>query len=154
MHWSGTHMNVWWINFNSFVFIFHRCVCVSFMPVVHGPDYRTECDPWGHWLRPSEPVARGSFVCTGGVRTIPGAMGPRGSGATTYDLSPPPVGYPRGNLEAPGGNQLAFSVRRRTHSLMTRHIRMCEALSAGVHSVGQADRVQDPTCTRSEYGYP
>ena len=40
------------------------CVCVSFMPAMHGPDYRIECDPfYRHRLGPSEPVAQSSFVC-------------------------------------------------------------------------------------------
>ena len=84
------------------------CVCVCmFMPAVYGPDYRTECDPFEALAAATGTHTQGSFVYTGGVRTIPGAMGPRGSGATTYVLSLPPVVTPQESLEAPGGRPIS-----------------------------------------------
>jgi hypothetical protein len=71
-------------------------LCVSVLQLSMGPISGPSATHFKALAAAIGTHATGLIVCTGGVRTIPGAMGPRSSGATTYALLPAPSVTPGG----------------------------------------------------------
>ena len=125
----------------------------------------TECGPHGHYLRPLEPNPWGASSVP--ARSIlpqdwPRPLRPRGSGAQPTNCFPLSYVTAIGSCNAAKRalrrslvkTRSAFLVKPCTYYLVTQPIRMCEALLALLHSIGQTGRVQDPQVPVSEDGYP